>query len=159
MNLEIQKDLQKGLTITEVCRKYQISFKELFKFIKKQKQRRNYKSPEKHIFRYNNRWAIIKKINQKRIVYGTYINVNEAKKVKNELEQLNWQVNPNDYKGDLYIQKEHNAYKITKSQGKKTIRYGTYKDLETARKVRDMLIKCNWNKDYLPLIKKELGVE
>lgn len=159
MTIEIQKDFQKGLTIKEVCNKYKMSFKDIVKLIRSQNPQGTYESSEKYIYKYNNRWTIIRKINQKRTVFGSYIDFKEAKKVKNELEQLNWQVNPQDYLGDRYIHKEHKAYKIIKHNGKKSIRYGTYHDLKTARKVRDMLIECNWNKENLPKIKKELGVD
>lgn len=158
MTIEIQKDLQKGLTIGEVCNKYKMSFKDIFKLIKSQNTEGKYESSEKNIYRYNNRWTIIRKINHKRTVFGRYIDFEEAKKVKNELERLNWQVNPEDYMGDKYIHKENKAYKIVKHNGERTVRYGTYHNLKTARKVRDKLIKCNWNREYLPVIKKELGV-
>lgn len=158
MIVKIQKDFQNGLTISEVCNKYKISFKEIFKLIKSQNTQGKYESPEKYIYRYNNRWTIMRKINGKKVIFGRYIDFKEAKTVKKELEQLNWQVNPNNYIGDKYIHKENRAYKIVRHMGRKTVRYGTYHDLKTARKVRDMLMEYNWNKKYLPVIKKKLGV-
>lgn len=159
MIIEIQKDLQKGLTIAEVCNKYKMSFKDIFKLIKSQNTEGIYESSEKNIYRYNNRWTIIRKVNHKKTVFGSYIDFEEAKKVKNELERLNWQVNPEDYMGDKYIHRENRAFRILKYNGKRRVRYGTYNNLKTARKVRDKLIKCNWNRECLPVIKKELGVE
>ena len=36
---------------------------------------------------------------------------------------------------------------------------GTYEDEETAKKVVDKLKACNWDKECLPSIHKELGIE
>ena len=47
MTIEIQKDLQKGLTIGEVCNKYKMSFKDIFKLIKSQNTEGKYESSEK----------------------------------------------------------------------------------------------------------------
>ena len=55
-------------------------------------------------------------------------------------------------------QKEH-GYVIQKTIKTKYQYFGTYDSLEDARKVRDKLIDCNWEKSQLPLILKELGVK
>lgn len=65
------------------------------------------------------------------------------------------------YRADplLYLTKnKNNSYRIYKVvDGVKTY-FGTYKDLETAQKVRDKLIKYNWDKDKAEDLKKKYSV-
>ena len=50
-------------------------------------------------------------------------------------------------------------YVLQKTINGKEIYYGIYDSLETAEQVKALLIKFDWDKDYLPLILKQLGVE
>ena len=158
MTIEIQKDLQKGLTIGEVCEKYKISFEELFARLKNPPKQ---KAPTlKCICQVGTRYLIQKNIDGKINRYGSYMSLKEAIQVKNELDELNWEANPQDYNGDMYIHKHAGKYTVNKSNGRnKTIYFGKYHTLEDARRVRDCLVKVNWDKTYLKLILKKLGVE
>lgn len=58
----------------------------------------------------------------------------------------------------------HEPHITLKKDGKylvrrKTIYFGQYDTLETARKVKQKLIKCNWDKSQLNKIRKELGLK
>lgn len=44
-----------------------------------------------------------------------------------------------------YIQKKSNGYIIVKKFGRKSKYYGRYADYDTAKMVRDELVKCDWN--------------
>ena len=97
----IQKDFKNGLSISEICDKYSITFKELVTIHLKKQAELNPKNSIRH------------------------------------------------HSGGFVLEKTING---------KTVYYGYYKTLETAEKVKQKLIQCNWNKKYLPLIHKELGV-
>lgn len=60
-----------------------------------------------------------------------------------------------------YIHRVHKHYKITKQDPEtlKNVYYGTYRNMEEAKMVRDKLIEYNWDKNRLNEILTELGVE
>lgn len=107
MRVTIQKELKDGLTISEACNKYCLSFKELVELVSKEK----------------------KIIPRKRD------------------------------KEKQYIYRKGRAFVIQKRVNGKYSYFGAYSSFEDARKVRDELVKFNWNMDYLPLICRQLGVE
>ena len=57
------------------------------------------------------------------------------------------------------IRYRNGGFILQKTINGKAIYFGFYDSLETAEKVKAMLIKYDWNKDYLPLIHKKLGVK
>lgn len=60
------------------------------------------------------------------------------------------------YFNEPYISKTANGYYIVR---KNETYYGQYKTLEIARKVKMKLIECNWDKEQLNKIRKELGLK
>lgn len=51
-----------------------------------------------------------------------------------------------------------NTYSVQKWMGDKSVSFGTYKNKRTAKKVVEKLKECNWNKEELPRIKREMGI-
>lgn len=159
---EIIQDLRNGATIHDTCKKYNIQFKDLFKLLygHPQQQYKPKCEVSNNIYKQNHRYTIKKRINNEIIQFGTYFNLNEAIENRNRLEKLNWQADPMDYLGDMFLSRRGKRYVIQKESSRsKTLYYGLYHTLEDARKVRDCLVKLNWDKDYLPLILRRLGVE
>ena len=155
----IRHDLKNGLSINEVCEKYNLTFKELYAQLKHKPKDKESCDNEKHIYLVRTRYFILKGGDSTKN-YGSYFNLEEAIRVRDELVSQEWNVDPNDYLGDKYISIKDKNFKISKSWGKhKTVVYGEYRSLEDARKVRDALVVFDWDKDYLPLILKRLGVE
>ena len=68
---------------------------------------------------------------------------------------------PADRYSDInkYIYKVDSGYAIKKSIKAVYSYFGVYDSIEDARNVRDKLIDCNWDKNQLPSIVKELGVK
>lgn len=60
---------------------------------------------------------------------------------------------------NMFIYPNKTSFKIQKTINKKSVSFGSYSTIEDARKVRDKLIEFDWDKDYLPLICRQLGVE
>lgn len=55
-----------------------------------------------------------------------------------------------------YIHKHRAGWAIIKNINNKRIYYGTYKDLEYAKKIRNALIKYSWDKSKLNIIKQNI---
>ena len=160
--MDIREDL-KRLSIEETCKKYKITFQDLCKIcsssIKKGNHKQNNSFP-KYINPVSARFEVMKCLDGKSVVFGHYMSLEEAIEVRDKLISLGWKANPLDYLGDKYITKTNQKYSITKTFGRNnTIHYGRYNSLEDARKVRDKLVKCNWEKSQLQQICRELGVE
>ena len=156
---EIKTELRNGMTINKVCKKYRITFAELFKILNKPEYTHYQNQISKYVYKVGNRYIIQKSVANRQTKFGSWIKLEEALKIRDELEEKNWEVDPLDYLGDKYISMKDNHYKITKSFGRFTKSYGTYRTLDDARKVRDCLARLDWDKDYLDLILKRLGVE
>lgn len=58
----------------------------------------------------------------------------------------------------IHYDKIWNRYRIQKVLYGRRVSYGSYDTLEDAVKVRDELIKCNWDKKQLNKIREETGV-
>lgn len=55
-----------------------------------------------------------------------------------------------------YIHKHRGKFAIIKSFNKKRYYYGTYDNLEVAKKIRDKLVEYSWDKTQLNAIKEEI---
>ena len=159
MKSEIQKELQNGVSINEICNKYKITFDNLFKMLHTKGgtgKKRNYHSntSELYIVKQGRRYLIM----NSHICYGRYFSLDEAKLVRDYLVGVNWNVNPRDYLGDAYIQiRKNKGYLVKKQyQGNPAIKCGVYKTLKDARKVRDFMDKHDWDIKYLHEIQKEV---
>lgn len=64
-----------------------------------------------------------------------------------------------DKGSDKFIYPRGKQFAIMKSIKGDFRYYGVYNTMEDARKVRNKLIDCNWDKSQLPSIHKELGVK
>ncbi|WP_458406011.1 hypothetical protein [Methanobrevibacter sp.] len=54
---------------------------------------------------------------------------------------------------------KHNSVRIVKWMNGKDVQFGTYKNQEDALKVRNELIKCDWDKSRLEEIYEKTGVK
>lgn len=62
--------------------------------------------------------------------------------------------------GDKYITKTPSkSYMIMKSVAGKNVYFGSYKDLNEARVIRDELIECGWDIEELPRILDEFNIK
>lgn len=153
--MSIQNDLKNGMSINNVCKKYNVSFKELMGRVSNRRHPRNLPA---YIVRRGTKYVIHKRIDKKSKYFGSYYDLNDAIQTVNLLKQLNWKVNPADYMGDLFIVHKNNKYYLRHKSWNYTL-IGGYNDLKTARKVRDLLYNFNWDIDYLQIIHKKLGVK
>ena len=70
----------------------------------------------------------------------------------------NWELDPARYLNMKYIHKRKNDYLILKcidGEQKRICKIGNKSD---AIKIRDALVKVDWDLDYLPLICRQVGV-
>ena len=69
----------------------------------------------------------------------------------------------NNKKGILddktYVHKYGDGFAVIKYINNQRHYYGTYKNLETSKKIRDKLMECNWDKTQLQSIKEEVKFE
>ena len=156
--LGIRQDLKAGLSIDEVCSKYDVNFYELCHTLKRVTPVfHDEKDFSKYIYHKNGRYVVQRTTSDGVISYGSYFDFDEAVKVKNELVRKDWNVDPMDYLGDKWITNNCGGFAITKKDDTgKSVFYGRWKSLSFARKVRDCLVEFDWDKDYLPLILKRL---
>lgn len=152
----IQHELQQGSSIEYICTKYNLTFKELVDlFICGM----IYHKISENIYKNGQKYRIQQTINGKSIVFGSYFNLKEALEVRDEIKRKNWNVDLTEYLGDTYILKRSWGYVIQKEYNQKLTYYGAYRTVNDARRVRDMLVKYNWNKKCLNEICKKIGVE
>lgn len=59
---------------------------------------------------------------------------------------------------NTYIYNIKGKFHVIKTINQRQSTYGRYLDFETAKKVRDKLIECNWDKEMINDIEKECGV-
>ena len=157
--MDVRTELKNGMTIDEACKKYHVTFSELVDSLKNSESYYttiNYR----YISKNNSRYIIQKSINNKSVIFGSYFDLEDAIEVRDQLIKLDWNVDKNDFLGDMYIVKTlKGGFRVVKGRGKyKNAHYGIYESLTDARKVRDCLVRVDWDMDYLPLILKRLGV-
>lgn len=109
-------------------------------------------------------------VNSKRESFGWYPTRKLAEKIAKDLKKCNW-----DRSKLPKIQAKHNfkppqqrrnyiyphgkKYTIRKQINNKRIQFGTYQTMEIAESIRDKLMKCNWDKEQLPIIQSEVAQE
>ena len=172
MNDALTKDLRNGMGLEDALIKHKTNLKEVMK------AKTSRKTGEKYIHRVSTGWVIKKYIRGTVIQFGVYYSLIDAKLVRDELIKCNWdktqlariiQENdvlrdvPIDEYGNKYIQKtKYGKFRVTKKfgSGKNTVSVygGTYNNIKVARVIRNELIKCNWNTECLPEIKKRYGI-
>lgn len=153
---EIIQNFRDGKTIQEVCQEKDLTLKQLFSIIRKKQT----KTLPKHISKSGKRYRIIRHIYNKTCkTYGSFDTLEEAVEIRNRLLATNWELPPREYMGMMYIQKDKTSWKIQKQLNGKQKCVARFKTMEDAINVRDMLVKFNWDLDYLELICKQLGVE
>lgn len=105
--------------------------------------------------------------------YGSYVTIEDARQVKEFLINNNWDAHnledflklkriPRNSRGrrresrfnneDHHIHKSYGKFNIRKTRNYETTGYGTYDDIRVARRIRDRLILCNWDKSQLKSI-------
>lgn len=91
---ELLNDL-KVMSLDEVGKKYNLTFKELFEISRKYNNTNNVKiNKDSYITKTkSNKWAIRKSIKGKMCYYGTYNLKKEAQSVVQELIQIDWDAN------------------------------------------------------------------
>lgn len=73
--------------------------------------------------------------------------------------ELGLQRKPKKEKSREYIVKNLDDWVIRKNINGKKVVFGSYSDLEIAMKVRDELVKCNWDKNLYPQIRNIILLE
>ena len=158
--LVLMNEMREGASIEEVCTNHNISFKELLDSIQGCSPRRVIECNERYICRQGVRYRVQRKLGGINLYYGSYIHLEDAVRVRDELESLHWDVNPSDYIGDRFIYPKYKGYEINRSNRQfKGTWYGKYSSIEDARRVRDCLIKFDWDVDYLPLILRKFNIK
>ena len=153
---ELIQDLRNGKSINEVCTENKLTLKQLMSLTKKPAIQ---KLP-KYISKCNKRYRITKHISGKKSqYYGSFKTLDEAKEVVKKLIKHNWELPPKDYLGMMYIHEKGQYYWIRKTINGKYRNIIRLDNLTDAKNVRDMLVKFDWDLDYLPIICKQLGVE
>ncbi|MDO5851437.1 MAG: hypothetical protein Q4Q23_03025 [Methanobacteriaceae archaeon] len=115
-----------------------------------------------HEYSLNKHHRVRKKINGVSIHIGSYSSYDQAKIVREYLDDHNWDMkivkhirNISSailYK-DRYINKKGNKYYVSRIFKGKYLRYGSYDTIQKARYIRDMLISNNWNIEKIDSLK------
>lgn len=97
-----------------------------------------------------NTWRISRTTNTTKTYYGCYKKLTDAITHRNRLIKNNWKCTPLHPFKPSYIHKTKNGqYCLQKQLNNKTIYITLFKDKEDAIKVRDKLIKSNWDQQLV----------
>lgn len=112
-------------------------------------QRKNdsFEKIEKHIYKKESRYLVVKKILNKKIIYGNFDTYDKAKSFKRKLIDNAWNLNSLNHrkKYGKYIKSKENKFSIYKNFGEKSRFFGSYDELDDAIIKRNELINNNWN--------------
>ena len=144
---DVRSDLQNGMSIAETCQKYKMSFKELIDVCNHRQYQSYALEVEDGIYIRNSRYFVYSAD-----AYCSFIDLDEARYVRDTQPPV-----PKCL-GDTYVSKKRKSWCIQRTNRVHQGHYGAYESREIARKVRDKLVLCNWDKRQLPKIKKELGL-
>lgn len=137
--MEIRQRLVDGTSINDVCSEYSLSFKELMDMFKFEFKKKSSNSLE-YIYKNFCKYTIKKKIEGKgTFIFGSYYDLNDAIKVRNELIACDWNVNPDDYLGDRYIARKNEYYWVFMPKTNEYLK--KFKTLDEARAFRDSIDK------------------
>lgn len=111
----------------------------------------------KYIRKVYNKFIILKSIKGEDVKFGSFDSHEEALKARDKLIEDNWGF-PKDEDVNLnregqygkYIVNLNGVFKIAKLVDGSIRSFGYYKDLETAQRVRDLLVDNNWDMDVIP---------
>lgn len=123
-------------------------------------QNKDIEKIEPHIYLENNRYIVSKKIMDKTIIFGSFTQLEAAKKYKHRLLENAWNLNlfsrPSKYA--KYVFKNKASFYIYKNVDGVSTSFGHFKNLDEAVLVRDNLIDNNWGMDESKIL-ENLGVE
>ena len=106
---KIQEDLRNGMSITDCCRKYNISFQDLCDRMPKRqkpKTKSNRFTGEKYIQTRDGKYYLRKSVNKKTRMFGTYNSLEDAIKVRDHCIEHGWiQKNIDQYCRELGIKR------------------------------------------------------
>lgn len=112
--LKFQKDLRDGMSISDACEKHEVNWGYAFENMRrmeamvkaktqsfkstsrvrgsarKRKSKIKVLNPSRYIFQRNNTFAVRKSVNGKTKIFGTYNSLDDACKVRDELERVGW---------------------------------------------------------------------
>lgn len=103
---------------------------------------------EEYIYKEGDQFTVKRKINDVCITFGTFDNLEDAIEYRDEMEDYGWPYNPqNDdiEKIEPHIYLENNRYVVSKKIMDKIIIFGSFSQLETARKYKYKLLENAWN--------------
>lgn len=110
---------------------------------------------------YNENTMPVKRIKEKLNLNETKYNQYRKRAIEeNRLEsRYNVYTKRGSYTPATYChQTAYNTFSVQKYMNGKSVSFGTYKNKRTAKKVVEKLKECNWDKNELPRIKREVGV-
>ena len=151
--------LKEGQSIDSVCREYNTSLVDLIEQAKltyKVRQEEYENDSQPYLFKQAGRWIIARR--EKGGHIASFFDEKEAKEVLRELVETDFK-NCKDvkYLGDKYIRTKNDVWIIETRNPHGN--FGTYKTNEDARKVRNELYLCDFDKSQLDNILKRLGVK
>lgn len=96
------------------------------------------------------RFEIRKRIGGVLLYWGTFATIEEAKLYRAYYIGKNWIVNPHFRKKETkHIRQRGDDFVIVKDINGQRNYYGTFHNLDDAKKERDICIACNWNMDHI----------
>lgn len=103
-------------------------------------------NPNRNIMKHYGKYQIRKYYNGRVYYYGTFYKLEDARKVRDVLEEVNWGLPPLDMK---HIQKEGDYWRVRKITHGETVWDAQYKTLEEAISERDLLVANDWSVDLI----------
>ena len=146
---EIHSYLQNH-TITDACKHFNCSFKELFDYAKMDEpsEENTPKYDMRYIYKRNGLYFIKKHINGEYKWFKGSKSLKEAVEYRDKLIKNNWvdngQLKIEELDDNRYIYRVGKSFQLKKHINGKTKHFGTFKTLEEAIKARNELIVNNW---------------
>lgn len=159
MKQEIRNDLKNGKSIDDVCKDYNISFKDLMELMSEPEYLRKKKMLPEQIILKNHMYTICNIIKGKIVYFGSFRTLHQAKEVLKRLEESNWSLRPRQYLGMSYIYSRNTGYQVKKNYGNGHSWSRVFENKEDAIFVRDELVLCDWDLSCLPEILEKMECE
>lgn len=104
----------------------------------------------KYIYQRKNGWfEIRKRVGGTLLYWGSFPTLEEAVRHRDYYARKKWKVTPSFKANRHIVRKNDHTFMIMKQTGKVRDCYGTFDDIHTARRERDICLECDWDFDAI----------
>ena len=157
MRKKIRDDLRNGKSIDDVCRDYNISFKNVVEMMKEPEYVK--KMLPENIIMKNRMYSVCNVIDGEIVFFGRFRTLHQAKAVLEKLVASDWSLRPYEYLGMMHIYGHKGKWRLQKQFSNNSQWRMTFENKEDAIFVRDELVLCDWDLSCLPEILEKVECE